>query len=467
MSFPRLTILLIAAMSLVLLLGAGVQTTRAEQGDTTWVQTYSQDFFNWADWHTQTFTFPDSSLHSSKVVLFYTIGCPSAPADCDPWDRKGYLRLLRDTGPAGRAGDRTTESIEIARVITPYDITGGTRPGTCTWQLDVSDFEPLLHGQVTLSNYIETYIGGDKGWLVTVKFAFVGGVPDLTPIKISNLWQNDYVIYGDPALPLDTAIPIDTLDIDPLAEVVKVRVTTTGHGQGNTLNCAEFCSRQHTVVANGMSFPHNLWRSDCATNACSPQGGTWQYARAGWCPGDKVNPWIVDVSSAVTAGSQAILDYNIQVYENLCRPSNPSCVTGTTCTDCQYNYTGHTEPHYAVQGQLIQYKRNLTSGVGQDGGPGLPAGRVSVEQNRPNPFTPPTWIQYTLRDPASIRVAIYDASGRVVREIHRRHDVAGTYQVQWDGRDDRGAELPSGVYFYDLRSGGTTAARKMLLLKDR
>lgn len=171
-------------------------------GDTTWVHTYVNDYFNWADHHVASFTFPDTSLHSSKVVLFYRIGCPPAPGDCDPWDRLGYLQLH---APAPGGGPDSV-SIEIARVITPYDITGAGRPGTCQWQLDVSDYEPLLHGRVVLDDYIETYIGGNRGWLATVDFAFIQGESENKPYKIQNLWENYRTIYGDPTQPIENTL---------------------------------------------------------------------------------------------------------------------------------------------------------------------------------------------------------------------------------------------------------------------
>ena len=284
----------------------------AVPGDTLWVRTFDHDFYNWVGWHRQTFTFPDSSLYYRKVVIFYRIECPGPPNDCDPWDRKGSLRIVRDPNWT-----------EIARVITPYDISGGGRPGFCTWEIDATDYEPLLHGPVELAQSIDTYVGGSNGWIVTIDFAFIEGVPALKPFKVIDLWQSEGAVYGDPDNPIENFLSAKTVPIDSRADAVKFRMITTGHGQGNSANCAEFCMKRHKIKVNASSWEEYLWRSDCELNACSAQGGTWTLDRAGWCPGDKVTPWDIDVTAAVTPGADATVDYDIAAYTNLCRPNNP------------------------------------------------------------------------------------------------------------------------------------------------
>jgi len=320
-----------------------------EKSDVLWVMTFDQDFYNWADPHIETFAFPPEGMHWSRILMFYTIECPGPPGDCDPWDRLGHLRVIEETPKA-------EIHYEIARVITPYDITGGERPGSCTWILDVTDYESLLHDSVTLRNYISSWMGNDQGWLVTIEFAFIPGVTELEPYKIVNLWQGDYLVYGDPTRPIEDHLEPVEVAVDPDVVAVKVRAVTTGHGQGNTDNAAEFSRKDHEVVVGTDIFSHELWRNDCADNPCSPQGGTWKYPRAGWCPGDKVDPWDLDVTASVTPGQSVWVDYNIEPYENECRPNNPDCENGVTCADCEYNYTGHTEPYYVLQAQMIFYR---------------------------------------------------------------------------------------------------------------
>ncbi|MBU2693246.1 MAG: T9SS type A sorting domain-containing protein [Candidatus Eisenbacteria bacterium] len=443
----------------------------AASGDTTWVRTFENDFYNWADPHEQTFTFPDTTAAYGKIVLFYRLGCPTAPGDCDPWDRLGHLTVLHDTGDPGLTGRREVIPYEIARIVTPYDITGGNYPGSCTWEIDVSDYEPILHNEVTLSNYIESWIGGVKGWLVTLDFAFIEGGATYEPYQIINLWSNYHAVYGDPSRPIEEYLqPVD-VPIDEDIAAAKVRVITTGHGQGNTYNCAEFCAMWHTILAGETEFTHQLWRYDCNVNPCSPQGGTWPYARAGWCPGADVIPWDLDITNDIVPGESITLDYNIYDYENLCRPNNPDCVSPGTCTDCNYNYNGHTEPHYALAGQLILYKINPLADVDSFGDmpgdtPGdLPGDTGLWAQNTPNPFGGMTEIRYSIFEAGQAKFVIYDAAGRFIRMITQEHKTAGGYSLQWDGKDSAGRDAAPGVYFYTLDLGRETLTRKMMLLK--
>jgi hypothetical protein len=133
----------------------------AEDRASVWVTTFDHDFYNWATPHDQTFAFPPLAEEYTQVLLHHAIECPTAPADCDPWDRLGWLRILHEEP------DLSVTQYEIARIITPYDITGGSRPGTCTWVLDVTDYRFLLHDQVTLRNYSESWIGDNRGWIVS------------------------------------------------------------------------------------------------------------------------------------------------------------------------------------------------------------------------------------------------------------------------------------------------------------
>ena len=90
--------------------------------------------------------------------------------------------------------------------------------------------------------------------------------------------------------------------------------------------------------------------------------------------------------------------------------------------------------------------------------------------NYPNPFNPETWIPYQLAKPADVTLTIYDIQGRVVRDLDLGHQRPGMYQsraraAHWDGRNDIGEPVASGVYFYTLTAGNFTATRKMLIRK--
>lgn len=90
--------------------------------------------------------------------------------------------------------------------------------------------------------------------------------------------------------------------------------------------------------------------------------------------------------------------------------------------------------------------------------------------NYPNPFNPETWIPYHLATDAEVTLTIYDVSGNTVRALTLGHQSAGIYESRaraayWDGRNNLGEPVASGVYFYTLTAGDFSATRKMLIRK--
>ena len=90
--------------------------------------------------------------------------------------------------------------------------------------------------------------------------------------------------------------------------------------------------------------------------------------------------------------------------------------------------------------------------------------------NYPNPFNPETWIPYRLAEDAVVTLTIYDLSGQPVRTLEVGHRIASAYEnrskaIYWDGRNDVGEQVASGVYFYNLSTGNYSATRRMVILK--
>ena len=90
--------------------------------------------------------------------------------------------------------------------------------------------------------------------------------------------------------------------------------------------------------------------------------------------------------------------------------------------------------------------------------------------NYPNPFNPETWIPYRLATGSDVQLRIYDTQGRLVRHLDIGHQAAGVYQTRnraayWDGRNEMGEAVASGLYFYTLTAGDFSATRRMLILK--
>jgi len=100
----------------------------------------------------------------------------------------------------------------------------------------------------------------------------------------------------------------------------------------------------------------------------------------------------------------------------------------------------------------------------------LPPAVTTLLSNYPNPFNPETWIPYQLATPAEVTVSIHAADGKLVRTLALGQLPAGVYQdkeraAYWDGTNEQGEPVASGVYFYTLKAGDFSATKKMLIRK--
>jgi hypothetical protein len=125
-------------------------------------------------------------------------------------------------------------------------------------------------------------------------------------------------------------------------------------------------------------------------------------------------------------------------------------------------------PAVAVDGSLVYvgcwwdgvmvFRHDATSGVMMPS-PSAPLG------NHPNPFNPRTLITFEVPASTHVTVSVYDVAGRLVRSLVDEMKTAGVHEVPWDGLDNRGSRVATGVFFYRMTAEGETTTRKMLLLK--
>ena len=102
-----------------------------------------------------------------------------------------------------------------------------------------------------------------------------------------------------------------------------------------------------------------------------------------------------------------------------------------------------------------------TTGAG-----GTVPGAPVLHPNRPNPFNPMTTIWFELPQTATVRLQVFDVSGRLVRSLIDGESLgAGRREVVWNVRDDQGMQAAAGVYFYHLSAGSFTETRRMTLVK--
>ena len=143
---------------------------------------------------------------------------------------------------------------------------------------------------------------------------------------------------------------------------------------------------------------------------------------------------------------------------------HPSDIEGLTASDIQQMLTqarqiALTDPTYLRGVKILE---QLLARL-------LPKKTVLLP-NYPNPFNPETWIPYQLAVPADVMLHIYSVDGTLVRTLELEHQSAGMYHSKnraayWDGRNQHGEFVASGVYFYTLTAGNFTATRKMLIRK--
>jgi hypothetical protein len=208
--------------------------------------------------------FPDAVIgRYARATLTLTLACPSNR--CDAWDRVAALSLLEDAPDGGAPTE-----LEFARFVTPYGVGG-------TWTLDLTPLLPLFQGERRVRAFVDTWVGPGhpqgNGWLVTASLAFEPGVPEhATRAVIPLRWQR--MVYGDPGRPIDMQLPPQTVNVPEGTRGARAWVVTTGHGQGNRDNCAEFCARSHLLRFDDAVHEHPLWRDDCAENPIPTSAAT-------------------------------------------------------------------------------------------------------------------------------------------------------------------------------------------------
>ena len=114
----------------------------------------------------------------------------------------------------------------------------------------------------------------------------------------------------------------------------------------------------------------------------------------------------------------------------------------------------------------VQKITHLTTGVEDpDWESGVMPEHFELHQNFPNPFNPTTQIGYVLAKDGVIELEVYNVMGQRVRTLVNEHRTAGMYKVIWDGLDESGNPVKSGMYFYQLRTADNVVTKRMILVK--
>jgi hypothetical protein len=210
-------------------------------------------------------------------------------------------------------------AFQIMSFVTPYGIGLDLGAEGKTWYFDITDYYPVLKGdkRITVSG------GGQWQEDMDIKFLFIVGTPPRDVLEMQQIWRPQSKGYG--AIMADDAFePRDVL-MHSNASAYKLRTTITGHGQQG-----EFIPQNHYLNIDGgtQEYIWPVW-TECAENPIYPQGGTWIYDRAGWCPGQASDLREDDITQLVNPGQIHNIDYGV------------SSATGTS--------------NYWVSSQLVSY----------------------------------------------------------------------------------------------------------------
>ncbi|NOY57951.1 MAG: cellulase family glycosylhydrolase [Calditrichaeota bacterium] len=118
---------------------------------------------------------------------------------------------------------------------------------------------------------------------------------------------------------------------------------------------------------------------------------------------------------------------------------------------------------------ISKYLNRSTTGVNSLKNSNTTVKEFRLQQNYPNPFNPETRIEYSLPGPAQVKITVYDVNGHLVRNLVSGQQTAGIHSVKWDGRDNNGNKVVSGIYFYHFKARGRrqgfSQTNKMILMK--
>ncbi len=269
----------------------------------------------------------DSIANNPLMVVFYSdsINNPGVPTDTlVVWPSNYYMYVYDSQGIITDSTFVVTDSMfvnssynyfhyfpqiiryEMGRYITPYG-NGLSLGDGWTWTFDVSDYRTLLADSVRLT-------AGNWQELLDLKFLMIKGTPPRDIISIESLWYGQYN-YGDPSVPFDDLVLPKKIKVPENTVNARWKSRITGHGMDSPQNCAEFCSKWHYFDVNGVQqFTKLVWRNNCGVNPLFPQGGTWVYNRANWCPGAEVETYNFELTPFITPGDSIELRHRAQPY---------------------------------------------------------------------------------------------------------------------------------------------------------
>ena len=291
----------------------------ADEGDTTFVQAHNYIDLDWNGNYDAWGVFPNDQTTYRKILMHYDMACSSS--GCSGWDYTTKIIILKESGELDIDNNPIfINNQTISNVVTPYGTYmqgNGTEGFSPNWvqryTYDVTDFAHLLVDSVKMRAF---YGGWSTGFNVTLNFEFIEGTPPRNVIDVQSLWS------GSSSYSSISGVLNDTLVYIPDGSKNSImRVTISGHGQdGEFTQGVDY----HVKLNNNSLYTQEIWRDDCGENPLYPQGGTWIYDRANWCPGDKATTREHELTLNLQTGQDNLLGFDI--YKANWNPSEASYI---------------------------------------------------------------------------------------------------------------------------------------------
>lgn len=188
--------------------------------------------------------------------------------------------------------------------------------------------------------------------------------------------------------------------------------------------------------------------------------------------GYPINSTLARVSWVIPAPSSSKLTYDFEYADNK-EFNNSVKITGLTTNSVVLEGLEKNKSYYwrvasrTDKGEVSDYSAPAVFSTGNVVGvkeTSIPA-EFTLYQNYPNPFNPATVIKYSLPKNSYVNLKIYDMLGREIKTLISKEHQAGTYSVEWNGDDNFGNKVSSGIYLYKIMADNFVATKKMLLIK--
>jgi N-acetylneuraminic acid mutarotase len=394
-----------------------------------------------------------------------------------PVRAQNWVDLTPSTGPAPPARALASAVLDTLATHTWAEVTPSTGSSPQQRNSPVSVYDPVGHRMVTWS-------GQRPGVFFNDAWAF-----DLT----TNLWSEYTPAGGPPNQRYGAAGVYDPTAGDLVtfagftssgrfddvwrldaAGATWTDVSSTPGPLERCLHSASYDSQGHRLIMYGgqNAGPRDdMWAFDLAletwtelTPVVSPPG-RWFTAHVYEPAGHRAVIFGGNTSSAVT-NEVWTFDLATNTWQQLTPLGTPpSAREGSAAI-----YDAAEDRMVVFGGRNGDYNNEVwaivnLSGAATGAGESPPAVEAVLNQNHPNPFNPTTTIEYDIPSPGQVSLVIYDVRGVRVGTLANGTRAAGPHSVVWNGRDDNGAAVASGVYIYRLEYGGRAQSRKLVVLK--